>query len=58
MEEAYHSRGFSLDKYVDIDGVKGDFRCLVYNETECGECQIQKSKLEGRSVYWIPEVQT
>lgn len=59
IRSAYESKGMTRATYRDIYGVSGTFVCQVYDletDPEGNTIQIVKLK-DGRSTYWVPEIQ-
>jgi len=62
IRKSYRSSGLTIRDYYDIDGSKGKYVTLVYNQkTDALGNPVIKSKFKGkhptRTVHWVPSVQ-
>jgi formamidopyrimidine-DNA glycosylase len=61
MRESFTSGGITARSYKDFYGESGDYdsRFLVYNQKNDpdGNGVIKEKTPDGRTTYWVPEVQ-
>lgn len=56
---AVDENGFSTMSYTLPDGSKGQYEALIYGyKTDPHGYDVEKKSLNGRSIHWVPEIQT
>lgn len=56
---AVRKNGYSLASYTLPDGTHGEYESLIYgHDTDVDGNPVEKMKLGGRTVHWVPDVQT
>ena len=58
---SYHWKGMSKSDYKDIDGKKGDFekflKVYCQDKDPVGNKVIREKTKDGRTTYWVPDIQ-
>jgi formamidopyrimidine-DNA glycosylase len=56
--ESYSCGGFTLKDFISPDGSKGMYPAVVYGRTQDPQGnKVEKMKLKGRTIHYVPEMQ-